>query len=144
MGSLFEIVAVTVLSSLVTLVLVWFVVRRMLQRRLAEVGDEIAGRVRDAVREGAFEVVPTIREAVRSGLEESVTEALPAIRDQVAAGVRDGADRVVPRVRAEVRGGVEEAIADALTGGVVERAGEELARKGTSVLNRILRGSDER
>ena len=69
---------------------------------------------------------------------------MPTVRDEVAAGVRDGADAVLPRVRSEVREGVEEAIASAVTGGVVERAGEELARKGSSVLNRILRGTDDR
>ena len=58
--------------------------------------------------------------------------------------MRDGAESVLPRVRSEVRAGVEEAIASALTGGVLGRAGEDLARKGGSVLNRILRGMDDR
>ena len=117
----------------------WLVAKRTIDRKLAAAGDELAGRVRAAVEEGAEAVVPRIRDAVRSGLDESVASALPTVREQVAAGVRDGAESVVPRVREEVRHGVEEAIASAVTGGVVGKAGEELARKGTSVLNRILR-----
>lgn len=137
-------VVVGVLSSLVTVFVVVMLGRRALERRLAAAGDEIAQKVRAAVEEGAETVVPRIRDAVRTGLEESVAEAVPTVRDEVAAGVRDGAEAVLPRVRSEVREGVEDAIASAVTGGVVERAGEELARKGSSVLNRILRGTDDR
>ena len=91
-----------------------------------------------------FFTVPKIRDAVRSGLDASVESALPTVRDEVAAGVRNGAETIVPRVREEVRLGVEEAIANAVTGGVVGKAGEELARKGSSVLNRLLKGLDDR
>lgn len=142
--SLAVVVLVSVISSLVTLVVVGMVARRVMNRRLEEAGMEIAERVRSAVEEGADVVVPKLRDAVRSGLDDSVDSALPTVRKEVAAGVRDGADSVLPAVREEVRGGVEDGIASAVTGGVVEKAGEELARKGTSVLNRILRGSDER
>ena len=135
---------VGVLSSLVTIVVVAMIGKRALERRLAAAGDEISVKVRAAVEEGAEAVAPKIREAVRTGLNESVEAALPTVRDEVAAGVRDGAEKVIPKIRAEVRRGVEEAITSAVTGGVVGKAGEELARKGTSVLNRILGGPEER
>ena len=132
------------LSSVVTVLLVWSVARKAIDRKLTAAGDELAGRVRTAVEEGAEAVVPKIRDAVRSGLDASVESALPTVRDEVAAGVRNGAETIVPRVREEVRLGVEEAIANAVTGGVVGKAGEELARKGSSVLNRLLKGLDDR
>jgi len=137
-------VIIAVASSALTVLILWLVAKRSIEARLTAAGDEIATKVRAAVEEGAEAVVPRIRDAVRTGLEESVAEALPTVRDEVAAGVGDGANAVLPRVRSEVREGVEEAIASAVTGGVVERAGEELARKGSSVLNRILRGTDDR
>jgi hypothetical protein len=137
-------VLMAVTSSVVTVLILWFVGKRSIDARLAAAGDEISGRVRAAVEEGAEAVAPKIRDAVRSGLDESVEAALPTVRDEVAAGVRDGAASVVPTVRDEVKKGVEEAIATAVTGGVLERAGEELARKGSSVLNRILGGTDDR
>jgi hypothetical protein len=143
MSSMILVVAAALLSSLATVSVLWLVAKRTIDRKLAAAGDELADRVRAAVEEGAEAVVPRVRDAVRSGLDESVASALPTVRDQVAAGVRDGAETVVPKVREEVRQGVEEAIASAVTGGVVGKAGEELARKGSSVLNRILRGMDD-
>jgi len=130
-------------SSLLTLFVLWLVGRRAIDRKLSQAGDEIASRVRAAVEEGAEAVVPKVREAVRAGLDESVVQAIPTVRNEVAAGVRDGADTVIPKVRDEVREGVEEAIASAVTGGAISKAGEELARKGSSVLNRILGGTDD-
>lgn len=143
-NSVIVIVAVSVLSSLVTVLVLWLVARAAIDRKLSAAGAQLADRVRSAVEEGAETVVPKIREAVRSGLDDSVASALPTVRAEVAAGVKDGAETVVPKVRQEVRGGVEEAIASAITGGVVEKAGEEIARKGGSLLNRILGGSEER
>ncbi len=144
MSSLMATALVAVVSSLVTVVVLVVLGRRSLERRLAAAGDELAAKVRAAVEEGAEAVVPKIRDAVGSGLDDSVASALPTVRNEVAAGVRDGAESVVPAVRDEVRKGVEEAIASAVTGGVVSKAGEELARKGSSVLNRILGTSDDR
>ncbi len=143
MSSIILVVAASVLASGLTVVGFWLVAKRTVDQRLAAAGEELAARVRAAVEEGAEAVVPRIRDAVRAGLDESVASALPTVREQVAEGVRDGAEPVVSRVRDEVRLGVEEAIASAVTGGVVGKAGEELARKGTSVLNRILRGMDD-
>ena len=137
-------VVVGVLSGLASVLVLVIAGRRFLDRKLAAAGDEIAQKVRAAVEEGAESVAPKIRKAVQTGLDESVESALPTVRDEVAAGVRDGAESVIPAVRDEVKNGVEEAIASAVTGGVVEKAGEELARRGTSVLNRILGGSDDR
>jgi hypothetical protein len=135
-------VIVAVVSSVVTVLVLWLVARRFIDARFATAGDEISVKVKAAIEDGAEAVVPKIRQAVRSGLDESVESALPTVRDEVAAGVREGAESVVPAVRDEVKKGVEEAIASAVTGGVVSKAGEELARKGSSVLNRILGGSD--
>lgn len=142
-SSIILVVAASVLSSGLTVLVIWLVAKRAVDRKLTSAGEEIAGRVRAAVEEGAEAVVPRIRDAVRSGFDESVASALPTVREQVAAGVRDGAESVVPKVRDEVRLGVEESIASAVTGGVVGKAGEELARKGSSVLNRILKGMDD-
>lgn len=143
MSSIWTTIAVAAGSTLLTLFVLWLIGRRFLDRKLSQAGDEIASRVRAAVEEGAEGAIPGIRDAVRSGLDQSVEQALPTVRAEVAAGVRDGAETVIPKVRDEVRGGVEEGIASAVTGGVVGKAGEELARKGTSVLNRILRGTDD-
>jgi hypothetical protein len=137
-------VIIALTSSALSVLILWWVARRSLEARLNAAGDEIAARVRAAVEEGAEAVAPKIRDAVRSGLDESVEAALPTVRDEVAAGVRDGAASVVPALRDEVRKGVEEAIVAAVSGGVLERAGEELARRGSSVLNRILGGPDDR
>ncbi len=137
-------VMVAVVSSVVTALVLWLAARRFIDGRFGAAGDEISVKVKAAVENGAEAVVPKIREAVRSGLNESVESALPTVRGEVAAGVREGAESVVPVFRDEVKTGVEEAIASAVTGGVVGRAGEELARKGSSVLNKILGGSDER
>ena len=144
MSSIFFTVLVAAFSSLVTVLILWLAARRAIDRKLAAAGDEIASRVRSAVEEGAEAVVPKVHDAVKSGLNESVEAALPTVRKEVAAGVKDGAEAVIPTVRREVREGVEEGIASAITGGVVGKAGEELARKGGSVLNRILRGLDDR
>lgn len=143
MSSIILVVAASILSSVVTVLVLWAVARKAIDRKLATAGEELAGRIRTAVKEGAEEVVPKIRDAVRSGLDTSVETALPTVRDEVASGVRSGAESVLPRVREEVRQGVEEAIASAVTGGVVGKAGEELARKGSTVLNRILRGMED-
>lgn len=143
-SSWFELVAVALLSSLATVATVGLAARRALERRLGAAGDELADKVRAAVREAADETAPRIREAVRTGLDEAVSDALPTVRGEVAGGVGDGAERVLPRVRDEVRAGVEDAIASVVTGGAVGKAGEELAKKGTDLLNRILRGTDDR
>jgi hypothetical protein len=143
MSSIWLTVLVACVSSLVTVLVVLWIARRTIDAKLAATGEEISAKVRSAVEEGAEAVVPKIRAAVRSGLDESVEEALPTVRNEVAAGVREGAQSVVPEVKNEVRLGVEEAITNAVTGGVIGKAGEELARKGGSVLNRILGGVDD-
>ncbi len=144
MSSILSTAMVAAFSSLVTVLIIWFALRRVIDRKLAAAGEEIAGKVRSAVEEGAGAAVPKVRDAVRGGLDDSVAAALPTVRKEVAAGVKDGAEAVLPTVRREVREGVEEGIASAVTGGVLGKAGEELARKGGSVLNRILGGLDDR
>ena len=143
MSSILLTAMVAAFSSLVTVLILWLAARRAIERKLAAAGEEIAGKVRSAVEEGAESVIPKIHDAVKSGLDDSVEAALPTVRNEVAAGVKDGAETVIPTVRREVRDGVEEGIASAVTGGVLGKAGEELARKGSSVLNRILGGLDD-
>ena len=94
MSSVWETAAVAAGSSLLTVLVLWLIGRRFLDRRLSQVGDEIASRVRAAVEEGAEAEMPTIGEGVRSGLDQSVEHALPTVRAEVAAGVRDGAGDV--------------------------------------------------
>ncbi|MCU0303539.1 MAG: hypothetical protein MUC56_05740 [Thermoanaerobaculales bacterium] len=136
-------IAIALISTLATLAVVVAVGGRLLGRRAARAGDEIAERVRRAIEDGADGATAKIREAVRSGLDEAVAEALPRVREEVAAGVGEGADRVLPVLRDEVRGGVEEAIVSAVTGGVVGKAGDELARRTGELLGRVLRGPDK-
>jgi len=143
MSSILLTALVAAFSSLVTVLILWLAVRRVIDQKFAAAGEELSNRVRSAVEEGAEAVVPKVRDAVKSGLDESVVAALPTVRSEVAAGVKDGAESVVPVFRDEVKTGVEEAIASAVTGGVVSKASEELARKGSSVLSRILGGLDD-
>lgn len=138
------VVFVAVLSSVATALLVGLVARRFFDRRITAAGDALAERVREAMEEGAEKVIPKVRDAVRAGFDRSIAESIPVVRDEVAAGVREGAENVLPRVKEEVRDGVEQAIASAITGGVVGKAGEELARKSSSILQKILGGEDVR
>ena len=78
-------VLIAVTSSVVSVLILWFVGKRSIDARLAAAGDEISSRVRAAVEEGAEAVAPKIRDAVRSGLDESVEAALPTVRDEVGS-----------------------------------------------------------
>jgi hypothetical protein len=85
--------------------------RRMLaaelERRLETAGAELEARV-------------------AAGVHAAAREVLPELRREVGGGVRDGADQVVPQLRREVGEGVREAL--------LGKAGERLARTGSSVL----------
>jgi hypothetical protein len=116
--------------------------RRLLDARVEEAGELLRGRVRAAVEEAAEAVLPRLREQIREGFAAGADEALPRFRAELDAA----AEEVLPRLREQVRDGFKDALADAMTGGVLERAGEELARKGESILEtgvNILFGRDE-
>ena len=63
-------IALTVLaacvSGLVTALVILFVVRLVIDRRLAAAGEEIAAKVRRAVEEGADAVAPKVRDATQA------------------------------------------------------------------------------
>jgi hypothetical protein len=116
--------------------------RRLLDARVEEAGELLRGRVRAAVEEAAEAVLPRLREQVREGFAAGADEALPRFRAELDAA----ADDVLPQFREQVRDGFKDALADAVTGGVLERAGEELARKGGSILETglgLLLGRDD-
>ncbi len=133
-------------SSVLTLAAVLLAARvwgkRLLAARIDEAGHLLGSRVRDAVEEAADAVLPRLREQVRQGFAEAADQALPRFRAELDAAAAE----VLPRFREQVRGGFRDALADAMTGGVLERAGEELARKGGSILEtgvNILFGRDD-
>lgn len=135
-----------VCSSVLTLLALLLVgrvwARRVLDARVEEAGDALRGRVRAAVEEAAEGVLPRLREQVREGFAAGADEALPRFRAELDAA----AEEALPRFRDQVRDGFKDALADAVTGGVLERAGEELARKGGSILEtgaNILFGRDK-
>ena len=112
----------------------WLLLRRRLRRAvgayLDEAGREVEARARAAVGEAAEEVLPSFRDGVREGFEEAGEAMLPRVRTEVEAGFRAAAESMLPRFRAEVRDGFREALGP----GLLSKAGEELARKGSSVL----------
>jgi len=126
--------ATSVASSLLTVGVMVLVIRtagrRMLETQVDEAGSVLGSRVRHAVEEAAESVLPRLREQVRQGFAEAADEALPQFRAELDAA----AETVLPRFRQQVRDGFKDALADVMTGGVLERAGEELARRGGSIL----------
>jgi hypothetical protein len=135
-----------VASSLLTVGLIAVVMRtvgrRMLETEVDEAAGALGARVRDAVEEAADSVLPRLREQVRVGFAEAADESLPRFR----AELDSAAAEVLPRFREQVREGFKDALADAMTGGALERAGEELARRGGSILEagfNVLLGRDE-
>lgn len=111
--------AAVVTTALLTVALLVILGSRFLRVRMDAAGDQMAAKVRSAVG-------------------EAVEEALPKVRGAVEGGVRDAADEALPRIRTQVHDGVSEAIASAVTGGALGKAGEELVRKGSGVLDLIL------
>jgi hypothetical protein len=135
-----------VCSSVLTLVVLVLVARlwgrRYLDGLMGEAKEQFSAGLRATVEEAAEAVMPRLREQVREGFAAGADEALPRFRAELDAA----ADEVLPRFREQVRDGFKDALADAMTGGVLERAGEELARKGESILEtgvNILFGRDE-
>jgi hypothetical protein len=135
-----------VCSSVLTLVVLLLVARlwggRYLDGLMSEAKEQFSTGLRGTVEEAAEAVMPRLREQVRQGFAAGGDDALPRFRAELDAA----AEEVLPRFREQVRGGFKDALADAMTGGVLERAGEELARKGESILEtgvNILLGRDE-
>ena len=135
-----------VCSSVLTLVVLVLVARlwgrRYLDGLMGEAKEQFSEGLRATVEEAAEAVMPRLREQVRQGFADGADAALPRFRAEFDAA----ADEVLPRFREQVRDGFKDAIADAMTGGVLERAGEELARKGESILEtgvNLLFGRDE-
>ena len=124
--------ATALLSALVTASLILVAADRLLKRRLAggaeQVGEVVAGKVRSAVEDAVDEALPRLRAEVSGGVREGATEVLPEVRREVESGVSDG---------------ISEALASAVTGGVFGKAGEELVRKGGSVLDVLLGSRDK-
>lgn len=143
MGSTLSIVALVggtaVLTALVTTALMWLVARRLLRSRLTATvdtaGDVVAEKVRRAVLEAVDEILPEVRQHVSRGVGEAGETILPRLRHEVQGGVQDAVETALPEVRRQVRSGVTEAIASAVSGGAVSKAGEEMLRKGGSVLD---------
>ena len=135
-----------VCSSVLTLVALALAARlwgrRYLDGLIGEAKEKFSEGLKGTVEEAAEAVMPRLREQVRQGFAAGADDALPRFRAELDAA----AEEVLPRFREQVRDGFKDAIADAMTGGVLERAGEELARKGESILEtgvNILFGRDE-
>jgi hypothetical protein len=132
--------SVLTLMALVLAARLWG--RRYLDGLMSEAKEQFSEGLRGTVEEAAVAVMPWLREQVREGFAAGADESLPRFRAELDAA----ADEVLPRFREQVRDGFKDAIADAMTGGVLERAGEELARKGESILETgvdILFGRDQ-
>jgi hypothetical protein len=150
MNSMTTIVLVIGAAALVSALLtaaVFLVVADWLLRRRIESGTELAGtvladRVRSAVEEAVDDALPRLRSQVSGGVQDGAAEVLPKIRREVEAGVSGAAEELLPKLRDQVSEGFSEALASAVTGGVLGRAGEELVRKGGSVLDILLGSRD--
>ena len=144
-----SVLATAVVSSVLTVALVVVCARWFLRRRLAREVDEaaeiLARRVQAVIEEASEPILVKLRTGVAEGLEEAGEALLPRIRGEVAAGVREGADAALPRVRAEVSEGFREALTSALGPRALGKAGEELVRRGSSVIDAglgLIFGSD--
>jgi hypothetical protein len=144
--SLAIVVGTAILSSALTVLFMAVAFRlwgkAYLAAQLAAGGDAMAAKVRAAVEQAAESVVPTIRQQVEAGFGAAADEALPRFRDELD----EAAEAALPRFREQVRTGFKEALADAASGGVFGQAGEEIARKGGSILQtglELLLGSED-
>ena len=128
-----------VLSALCVTAMLATVADRFLRSRLegqaSAAGDVVAAKVRAAVEAAIEEALPRLREEVALGMEQGGEELLPRFRSEVEGGFSDAAERLLPQFREQVRQGFSDALASAVTGGALGKAGEELARKGGSVLD---------
>jgi hypothetical protein len=118
-------------SSLLTLALAAALIRWRGRRWLERWGDlagaRIAGQLRDI-------------------LDRAADEGAARIRTELGDELAERADELMPRLREEVHRGFRDALADVLGARALGRAGEELARRGTSVVEAglgLLLGRDD-
>ncbi|MFV2071236.1 MAG: hypothetical protein ACC742_01105 [Thermoanaerobaculales bacterium] len=133
------VVGIAVLSAVCTTALLTLMADRFLRSRIADqagaAGDMVAAKVAGAVEASIEEALPRLREEVALGMEQGGEALLPRLRSEVEGGFSDAAERLLPKFREQVRQGFSDALASAVTGGALGKAGEELARKGGSVLD---------
>jgi len=153
--------SIACLSSVLTVALVALVVRIWIRPRfrahIESASDTVAAKVRVAVAEAGEELLPKFEASVRAGFEQSAEQLLPRFREEVKGGFSEAADEVVPQLKQEVGDGVEagvirvlpqvrqevtEGVKDGLIGvidpEVVARAGENVAKAGSSVIEKGL------
>ena len=155
----------SVLTAALVIILVRLWIRPKFRAHIDEAGDSVAAKVRAAVSEGGEQLLPQFESSVRSGFSQSADELLPRFRDEVKGGFSDAADEILPKLKSEVGEGVEsgaervlprlrqevtEGVKDGLIGvidpEVVARAGENVAKAGSSVIEKGLNlffGRDE-
>jgi len=137
--------AAVVAAVLSTLVTAWVVfrlgrrrliaaVRSDLERAVDDVLPRLRAEVRSGVEEGADATLPRVRAEVEAGVTAAAGDALPRIREAVADGVRSAAGEIMPRLRAEVGEGIRQGVVDSVTPETLGRVGEEIARRGASVV----------
>ena len=135
----FLVVGTAALSALCTTALLATVADRFLRSRLenqaSSAGDVVAAKVRAAVEAAIEEALPRLREEVALGMEQGGEGLLPRFRSEVEGGFSDAGERLLPQFREQVRQGFSDALASAVTGEALGKAGEELARRGGSVLD---------
>ena len=133
------VVGTAVLSALCTTALLALLADRFLRSRILDqvgtAGDVVAAKVAGAVEASIEEALPRLREEVALGMEQGGEELLPRFRSEVEGGFSDAAERLLPQFREQVRQGFSDALASAVPGGVLGKAGEELARRGETVLD---------
>lgn len=126
------------LTAVLTVGLGAIVVRRLLRQTLdGELAARVelaAARLRDEVADAAAAATPTIRREVEAGVEAAAERALPRIRQAVEGGVRDAGAELLPALRQQVREGFRDGVAEVVTPETLGRAGEEIARRGASVI----------
>ena len=133
------VVGTAVLSAVCTTALLALLADRFLRSRIADqagaAGDVVAAKVAGAVEATIEGALPRLREEVALGMKQGGEELLPRFRSEVEGGFSDAAERLLPQFREQVRQGFSDALTSAVTGEVLGKAGEELARKGGSVLD---------
>lgn len=105
-------VVVPILSSVVTLVLVFLVYKLWLHKILeAEYDRRMVEAEQDFRREleqAAEEMLPEFRAELVKGFEEAAEELLPEFRAEVVKGFEEAAEELLPEFRREVAAGFEE------------------------------------
>jgi hypothetical protein len=136
---LLVVASTAVLTAFLTTVLLWATsnwwLRSRIERHAAAAGDVVAGKVGRAVEQSIEEALPRLRKEVAHGVADGAEELLPRFRTEVEAGFVDAGERLLPQFREQVSAGFREAMSSAFAGGAIGKAGEELARRGGSVID---------